>query len=29
MDASDKITFRRWIATMIGNSEPIDWSEIY
>ena len=27
-DASDETTFRRWVATMIGNGEPIDWSEI-
>lgn len=27
-NASDEITFRRWVATMIGNGEPIDWSEI-
>lgn len=27
-DASDETTFRRWAATMIGNGEPIDWSEI-
>lgn len=27
-DASDETTFRRWIATMIGNGEPIDWDEI-
>lgn len=28
IDASDETTFRRWMATMIGNGEPIDWSEI-
>lgn len=28
VDASDETTFRRWIATMIGNGEPIDWTEI-
>lgn len=27
-NASDETTFRRWVATMIGNGEPIDWSEI-
>lgn len=27
-DASDETTFRRWVATMIGNGEPIDWGEI-
>ena len=27
-DASDETTFRRLVATMIGNGEPIDWSEI-
>lgn len=21
-------TFRRWLATMVGNGEPIDWNEI-
>lgn len=28
IDASDETTFRRWVATMIGNGEPIDWDEI-
>lgn len=28
IDASDEITFRRWVATMIGNGIPIDWYEI-
>lgn len=27
-DVSDETTFRRWIATMIGNGNPIDWDEI-
>lgn len=27
-DASDETTFRRWVATMVGNGEPIDWYEI-
>lgn len=27
-DASDETTFRRWVATMIGNGNPIDWYEI-
>lgn len=27
-DASDTTTFRRWVATMVGNGEPIDWTEI-
>lgn len=27
-DASDETTFRRWVATMIGNGIPIDWYEI-
>ena len=27
-DASDETTFRRWVATMIGNGTPIDWYEI-
>lgn len=29
VDASDETTFRRWVATMVGNGIPIDWSEIY
>lgn len=29
VDASSETTFRRWIATMIGNGIPIDWYEIY
>lgn len=28
VDASDETTFRRWVATMIGNGSPIDWYEI-
>lgn len=28
IDASSETTFRRWIATMIGNGIPIDWYEI-
>jgi len=28
VDASDETTFRRWLATMIGNGIPIDWEEI-
>lgn len=28
VDASDTTTFRRWVATMIGNGTPIDWDEI-
>lgn len=28
VDASDETTFRRWVATMIGNGVPIDWSDI-
>lgn len=27
-DASDDVTFRRWVATTVGNGEPIDWGEI-
>ena len=27
-DASDETTFRRWVATMVGNGLPIDWYEI-
>ena len=29
VDASTETTFRRWVATMIGNGIPIDWYEIY
>lgn len=29
VDASSETTFRRWVATMIGNGVPIDWYEIY
>lgn len=29
IDASSETTFRRWVATMIGNGIPIDWEEIY
>lgn len=28
VDASNETTFRRWVATMVGNGEPIDWDEI-
>lgn len=28
VDASSETTFRRWMATMIGNGMPIDWYEI-
>ena len=28
IDADSSTTFRRWLATMIGNGEPIDWNEI-
>lgn len=28
VDASDETTFRRWVATMVGNGIPIDWYEI-
>lgn len=28
VDASNETTFRRWVATMIGNGQPIDWYEI-
>lgn len=27
-DASDETTFRRWLATMCGNGEPIEWEDI-
>ena len=28
VDASNETTFRRWLATMIGNGMPIDWDEL-
>lgn len=28
VDASEETTFRRWVSTMIGNGQPIDWEEI-
>ena len=28
IDASTETTFRRWVATMIGNGNPIDWNDI-
>lgn len=28
VDASNETTFRRWVATMIGNGNPIDWYDI-
>lgn len=28
VDASNETTFRRWVATMVGNGIPVDWSEI-
>ena len=27
-DASEETTFRRWLATMVGNGVPIDWEDI-
>lgn len=27
-DTADTTTFRRWVATMVGNGNPIDWYEI-
>lgn len=27
-DTSSETTFRRWVATMIGNGDPIDWTEL-
>lgn len=27
IDASPETTFRRWTATMVGNGEPIEWSD--
>lgn len=28
VDASSETTFRRWVATMVGNGDPIDWEEL-
>lgn len=28
VDASDETAFRRWMATMVGNGEPIEWSDL-
>lgn len=28
VDASTETTFRRWVATMIGNGQPIPWSDL-
>lgn len=28
IDASDETTFRRWVATMVGNGRPIEWDEL-
>lgn len=27
-DASDETAFRRWLATMVGNGQPIEWDDI-
>lgn len=27
-DASDETAFRRWLATLVGNGEPVEWSEL-
>lgn len=27
-DASSETPFRRWMATMVGNGTPIDWSDL-
>lgn len=27
-DASQETTFRRWLATMVGNGEPIMWEDL-
>lgn len=27
-DASEETTFRRWLATMVGNGEPIIWDDL-
>lgn len=28
VDASTETTFRRWVATMVGNGQPIPWSDL-
>lgn len=28
IDASSETTFRRWVATMIGNGIPIEWEDL-
>lgn len=28
IDASTETTFRRWVATMVGNGQPIPWSDL-
>lgn len=27
-DASSETAFRRWVATMVGNGEPIEWEDL-
>jgi len=27
IDASDETTFRRWVATMVGDGQPVPWSD--
>lgn len=27
-DASEGTVFRRWLATLVGNGQPVDWDEI-
>lgn len=27
-DASDETAFRRWLATLVGNGEPIEWADL-
>ena len=27
-DASDETAFRRWLATLVGNKEPLEWEDI-
>lgn len=28
VDASPETTFRRWLATMVGNGQPVDWEDL-
>lgn len=28
IDVSPETTFRRWLATMVGNGQPVDWEDL-